>query len=266
MIGHCITFTGTSILNSNLGIEDINFGLAGISIWNFILFWAHDYFHIFSKIYPVIGVIYFIFCIFHLRSAAPWKHPAKRSGAFDQNHEIGFSGNLIEVSSAGNSIYIYSDFSTRNQLPRCLVTLWLRLMLIFFPKNHQDVQLQRLNKLSAWWPSLMYLSLIFSLCGRPQTSKTIFWDGENLRQKIKETKWVCWRAHTTLRAEFLPQIHRVQRTAQGPVEARWEFRNSRIRDFAWDDTSRFCPALPRRRGNCDLERLKRFWSYLGEAA
>ena len=121
MIGHWITFTGTSILNSNLGIEDINFGLAGISIWNFILFWAHDYFHIFSKIYPVIGVIYFIFCIFHLRSAAPWKHPAKRIGAFDQNHEIGFSGNLIEVSSAGNSIYIYSDFSTRNQLPRCLL-------------------------------------------------------------------------------------------------------------------------------------------------
>ena len=157
-------------------------------------------------------------------------------------------------------------FFDKKSAATMLLTLWLRLMLIFFPKNHQDVQLQRLNKLSAWWPSLMYLSLIFSLCGRPQTSKTIFWDGENLRQKIKETKWVCWRAHTTLRAEFLPQIHRVQRTAQGPVEARWEFRNSRIRDFAWDDTSRFCPALPRRRGNCDLERLKRFWSYLGEAA
>ena len=40
MIGHWITFTGTSILNSNLGIEDINFGL------------AHDYFHIFFKDLP----------------------------------------------------------------------------------------------------------------------------------------------------------------------------------------------------------------------
>ena len=155
MIGHCITFTGTSILNSNLGIEDINFGHFNLRFY--IVLSTRLFSHFFSKIYPVIGVIYFIFCIFHLRSAAPWKHPAKRSGAFDQNHEIGFSGNLIEVSSAGNSIYIYSDFSTRNQLPRCLLTLWLRLMLIFFPKNHQDVQLQRLNKLSAWWPSLMYL-------------------------------------------------------------------------------------------------------------
>ena len=69
----------------------------------------------------------------------------------------------------------------------------------------------------AHWTSLMFLSLINSLAPAARRPKITFWDGENLAQKIKETKWVCWRARDTRPLVPSPrgQIHRVQRTGPG---------------------------------------------------
>ena len=104
----------------------------------------------------------------------------------------------------------------------------LRMFSSFYAQAAQGLT-WNMNMLTGGWSSLMYLSLISSLCATRQTSKNIFRDGENLAQKIKETKWVCWRAHDTqplVPAAPRGQIHsRVQRTRR-PAGG-----NSEIPDF-----------------------------------